>query len=69
MIYLSSNKKKLTKNDVKFVFESTDSKEENKGFEEENKGFAGMSADEYIDSLGLTRSEELSDEEINDICK
>lgn len=63
MIYLSSNKKKLTKNDVKFVFESTDSKEENKGFEEENKGFAGMSADEYIDSLGLTRSEELSDEE------
>lgn len=60
MIYPS--KKQPSKKDVKFVFESA-ATEENEGFEEENKGFAGMSADEYIGSLGLTRSEELADEE------
>lgn len=63
MIYPSKNPSvKKEKKEVNFVFESTKD-DENKGFEEENKGFAGLTADEYIDSLGLTRSEELSDEE------
>lgn len=64
MIYPSKNPsaKKEEKKEVNFVFEST-KEDENKGFEFENKGFAGLTADEFIDSLGLTRSEELSDEE------
>ena len=64
MIYPSKNPsvKKEEKKEVNFVFESA-KEDENKGFEFENKGFAGLTADEFIDSLGLTRSEELSDEE------
>lgn len=64
MIYSSSKKEKTTKKEVNFVFESAEDK--NEGFEEENKGFAGMSAEEYLNSimgLGLTRSEELAKED------
>lgn len=57
----SSVVKESTKKDVKFVFESKN--EENKGFEEKIDGFDNPYSKEYIDSLGLTRSEELSDEE------
>lgn len=64
MVYPSTNNNtsKKEKKEVNFVFECcTDdcSTEE----EKENKGFAGLTADEYIDSLGFERSEELSDDE------
>ena len=61
MLYSSKKAPSSTKKDVKFVFESKD--EENKGFEEKIDGFDNPYSKEYIDSLGLTRSEELSDEE------
>lgn len=64
MVYPSAknNTSKKEKKEVNFVFECCT---DDCGTEEEkeNKGFAGLTADEYIDSLGFERSEELSDDE------